>query len=104
MGVAIALVSGLAEVAGVGGGTFGWKQVVGVAVGVAIALAGLYVVAALLDGRALVDALPGAVVARVVVAGIVPAPEPPPATITSPSIPMALWLPIGQYISYLPAF
>ncbi len=51
VGVAIALVSGLAEVAGVGGGTFGWKQVVGVAVGVAIALAGLYVV-----GRSSTDA------------------------------------------------
>lgn len=43
-GVLIALVSGLAEVAGVGGGTFGWKQVVGVVAGVVIALAGLYVV------------------------------------------------------------
>ena len=44
VGVVIALVSGLAEVVGVGGGTFGWKQVVGVIAGVAIALAGLYVV------------------------------------------------------------
>ena len=44
VGVVVALVSGLAEVAGVGGGTFGWKQVVGVVVGVVIALAGLYVV------------------------------------------------------------
>jgi hypothetical protein len=43
-GVVIALVAGLAEVAGVGGGTFGWKQAVGVAAGVVIALAGLYVV------------------------------------------------------------
>jgi hypothetical protein len=44
VGVVIALVSGLAEVVGIGGGTFGWKQVVGVVVGVVIALAGLYMV------------------------------------------------------------
>ena len=44
VGLVIALASGLAEVVGVGGGTFGWKQMVGVAVGVVIAIAGLYIV------------------------------------------------------------
>ena len=44
VGLVIALASGLAEVVGVGGGSFGWKQMVGVGVGVVVALAGLYVV------------------------------------------------------------
>ena len=44
VGVALALVCGLAETVGIGGGTFGWKQIVGVVVGCAIALAGLTIV------------------------------------------------------------
>jgi hypothetical protein len=44
VGVAVALFCGLAETVGIGGGTFGWKQIVGVVVGCAIALAGLTVV------------------------------------------------------------
>jgi uncharacterized membrane protein (DUF441 family) len=44
IGVALALISGLAETVGIGGGTFGWKQVVGVVVGCVIALIGLFIV------------------------------------------------------------
>ncbi len=44
IGVVIALVCGLAETFGIGGGTFGWKQMVGVGVGCVIALAGLFIV------------------------------------------------------------
>ncbi len=44
IGVMLALISGLAETVGIGGGTFGWKQVVGVAVGCLIAAFGLFVV------------------------------------------------------------
>ena len=44
VGVLVALGSGFAETLGVGGGTFGWKQMVGVAGGAVVALAGLYVV------------------------------------------------------------
>jgi predicted MFS family arabinose efflux permease len=40
-GIALALICGLAETVGIGGGTFGWKQIVGVVVGCVIALAGL---------------------------------------------------------------
>ena len=43
-GVMLALISGLAETVGIGGGTFGWKQMVGVAVGCLIAALGLFVV------------------------------------------------------------
>ena len=44
VGVVVALICGLAETVGIGGGTFGWKQIVGVVVGCAIALAGLTIV------------------------------------------------------------
>ena len=44
VGVVLALISGLAESVGIGGGTFGWKQMVGVAVGCLIAAFGLFVV------------------------------------------------------------
>jgi uncharacterized membrane protein (DUF441 family) len=44
IGVAAALFCGFAEMIGVGGGTFGWKQIVGVVVGVLVALAGLAIV------------------------------------------------------------
>jgi hypothetical protein len=44
VGVALALISGLAETIGIGGGTFGPKQIAGVAVGCVIALAGLTIV------------------------------------------------------------
>ena len=44
VGVAVALICGFAETVGIGGGTFGWKQIVGVVVGCAIALAGLTIV------------------------------------------------------------
>ena len=46
LGVLLALVSGLAETFGIGGGggTFGWKQVTGVAVGCLIALVGVFIV------------------------------------------------------------
>lgn len=50
LGIALAVVSGLAQVLGLsitpsetGTDTFGWKQIAGVAVGVALALAGLVV-------------------------------------------------------------
>jgi hypothetical protein len=45
IGVVVALFSGLAEVFGIGEGSFGWKQVVGVVVGCVIAAAGLFIVA-----------------------------------------------------------
>ncbi len=41
VGIAVALFCGLAETFGIGGGTFGWKQIVGVGIGCVIALAGL---------------------------------------------------------------
>jgi predicted MFS family arabinose efflux permease len=41
VGVALALICGLAETVGIGGGTFGWKQIVGVVAGCVIAIAGL---------------------------------------------------------------
>ena len=44
VGVLIALFCAFAETLGIGGGTFGWKQVVGVVVGCLIALAGLFIV------------------------------------------------------------
>jgi hypothetical protein len=44
IGVALALISGFAETIGIGGGTFGPKQIAGVAVGCIIALAGLTIV------------------------------------------------------------
>jgi len=44
LGVLLALVSGLAETFGIGGGTFGWKQVAGVVVGCLIALVGVFIV------------------------------------------------------------
>ena len=44
IGVVIALFCAFAETLGIGGGTFGWKQVVGVVVGCLIALAGLFIV------------------------------------------------------------
>jgi hypothetical protein len=43
-GVLVALFCGLAETIGIGGGSFGWKQAVGVGVGVVAALAGLYII------------------------------------------------------------
>jgi uncharacterized membrane protein (DUF441 family) len=42
IGVVVALASGLAETVGIGGGTFGWKQAVGVGVGAAVALVGVF--------------------------------------------------------------
>ena len=44
IGVVLALISGLAETVGIGGGTFGWKQVAGVVVGCVIAVIGLFIV------------------------------------------------------------
>jgi hypothetical protein len=44
IGAALALISGLAETVGIGGGTFGPKQIAGVAVGCVIALAGVTIV------------------------------------------------------------
>lgn len=40
LGIALALVSGLASTLGIGVGGFGWKQIVGVVVGAALALTG----------------------------------------------------------------
>jgi hypothetical protein len=40
LGIALALVSGLASTLGIGAGGFGWKQIVGVIVGAALALTG----------------------------------------------------------------
>jgi hypothetical protein len=40
LGIALALVSGLANTLGIGAGGFGWKQIVGVVVGAALALTG----------------------------------------------------------------
>jgi hypothetical protein len=40
LGIALALVSGLASTLGIGVGGFGWKQIVGVVVGAALALMG----------------------------------------------------------------
>jgi hypothetical protein len=44
VGVALALFSGFAETLGIGGGTFGWKQVVGVVVGCIVTVVGLAIV------------------------------------------------------------
>ena len=45
IGVALALISGLADTLGIGGGgSFGWKQIAGIAVGCIIALAGLTII------------------------------------------------------------
>ncbi len=45
IGAALALISGLAETMGIGaGGGIGWKQIVGIAIGCAIALAGITIV------------------------------------------------------------
>ena len=43
-GVLVALICGLAEVFGIGGGSFGWKQVVGVVIGCVVALVGVIIV------------------------------------------------------------
>ena len=40
LGIALALVSGLANTLDIGVGGFGWKQIVGIVVGVALALMG----------------------------------------------------------------
>ena len=40
LGISVALVSGLANTLDIGAGGFGWKQIVGVVVGVALALMG----------------------------------------------------------------
>jgi uncharacterized membrane protein (DUF441 family) len=44
IGLVVGLFSGLAEVFGIGEGSFGWKQLVGVIVGAVVALVGLYLV------------------------------------------------------------
>jgi hypothetical protein len=44
VGVLIALFCGLAEVLGIGGGSFGWKQLVGVIAGCIVAIVGLFIV------------------------------------------------------------
>jgi hypothetical protein len=44
VGVVIALFCGLAEVLGIGGGSFGWKQLVGVIAGCLVAIVGLFIV------------------------------------------------------------
>jgi len=44
VGVVVALFCGLAEVIGIGGGSFGWKQLVGVIAGCLVAIAGLFIV------------------------------------------------------------
>ena len=43
LGVVLALLSGLGDVVGIGAGegTFGWKQIVGLAVGIALAATGI---------------------------------------------------------------
>jgi hypothetical protein len=46
VGVLVALFCGLAEVLGIGGGSFGWKQLVGVIAGCLVAIAGLFIVLA----------------------------------------------------------
>ena len=43
VGVVVALFCGLAEEVGIGGGSFGWKQLVGVIAGCLVALAGLFI-------------------------------------------------------------
>jgi hypothetical protein len=45
LGIALALVSGLASTLDIGMGGFGWKQIVGVVVGAALALMGAGLVA-----------------------------------------------------------
>jgi hypothetical protein len=45
LGIVLALVSGLASTLGIGAGGFGWKQIVGVVVGAALALMGAGLVA-----------------------------------------------------------
>ena len=45
LGIALALVSALANTLDIGKGGFGWKQIVGVVVGVALALMGAGLVA-----------------------------------------------------------
>ena len=44
VGVVLALFCGFAETLGIGGGSFGWKQVVGVVVGCIVTLVGLAIV------------------------------------------------------------
>jgi hypothetical protein len=44
IGVVVALFCGFAETLGIGGGSFGWKQLVGVIAGCLLAAYGLFVV------------------------------------------------------------
>jgi hypothetical protein len=55
LGIALALVSGLATTLGIGVGGFGWKQIAGVVVGAALALmgAGLVLASGLTSARRL---------------------------------------------------